>query len=73
MKRDGSNKSFWQTVEEQNFSTDFSDLEFDTIIVGAGITGVTLAKELQDRGLKCLLLDKLNGPAVSGLSSVDTY
>lgn len=60
MKRDGSNKSFWQTVEEQNFSTDFSDLEFDTIIVGAGITGVTLAKELQDRGLKCLLLDKEN-------------
>lgn len=60
MKRDGSNMSFWQTVEEQDFSTDFSDLEFDTIIVGAGITGVTLAKELQDRGLKCLLLDKEN-------------
>lgn len=60
MKRDGNNKSFWQIVEGQNFSTDFSDLEFDTIIIGAGITGVTLAKELQDRGLKCLLLDKEN-------------
>lgn len=60
MKRDGSNNSFWQTIDGQNFPTDFSDLEFDTIIVGAGITGVTLAKELQDRGFKCLLLDKEN-------------
>ncbi|RKO69661.1 FAD-dependent oxidoreductase [Sphingobacterium puteale] len=60
MKRDGSNNSFWQTIDGQNFPTDFSDLEFDTIIVGAGITGVTLAKELQDTGFKCLLLDKEN-------------
>ncbi|OOG19032.1 hypothetical protein BWD42_03510 [Sphingobacterium sp. CZ-UAM] len=60
MKRDGRNKSFWQTLEGQNFSTDFTDLVFDTIIVGAGITGVTLAKKLQDSGVKCLLLDKEN-------------
>ncbi|MFC3354933.1 FAD-dependent oxidoreductase [Sphingobacterium zeae] len=60
MTRDGINRSFWQSAESPNLSSDFIDLAFDTIIVGAGITGVTLAKELQDRGIKCLLLDKEN-------------
>ncbi|MGJ1316033.1 FAD-dependent oxidoreductase, partial [Sphingobacterium multivorum] len=60
MKRDGTNKSFWQDVDIENFSTDPAILDFHTIVVGAGITGVTLAKELQNRGIKCLLLDKEN-------------
>lgn len=60
MTRDGINRSFWQSDESPNFSSDSIDLTFDTIIVGAGITGVTLAKELQHRGIKCLLLDKEN-------------
>lgn len=60
MKRDGNNKSFWQTTDSQNFSTDLIDVTFDTIVVGAGITGITLVKELQNRGIKCLLLDKEN-------------
>jgi len=60
MTRDGINRSFWQSAESPNLSSDFIDLAFDTIIVGAGITGVTLAKELQNRGIKCLLLDKEN-------------
>lgn len=58
MTRDGFNRSFWQSKEDVKFSTDSDDLAFDTIIVGAGITGITLAKELQNRGVKCLLLDK---------------
>ena len=60
MNRDGTNKSFWQDVDIENFSTDPAILDFHTIVVGAGITGVTLAKELQNRGIKCLLLDKEN-------------
>lgn len=60
MTRDGFNRSFWQSKEDIKFSTDSDDLAFDTIIVGAGITGITLAKELQNRGVKCLLLDKKN-------------
>jgi len=60
MTRDGINRSFWQSAESRNLSSEFIDLTFDTIIVGAGITGVTLAKELQNRGIKCLLLDKEN-------------
>jgi heterodisulfide reductase subunit A-like polyferredoxin len=60
MTPDGFYRSFWQSKQDIKFSTDSDDLAFDTIIVGAGITGITLAKELQNRGVKCLLLDKKN-------------
>lgn len=61
MIRDGNNKSFWQSTEKiEDFGTDFKELTFHTIVVGAGITGVTLAKELQNRGISCLLIDKKN-------------
>ncbi|WP_313265485.1 hypothetical protein [Sphingobacterium sp.] len=41
MTRDGINTSFWQSAESLDLSSDFIDLTFGTIIVGAGITGVT--------------------------------
>lgn len=60
MNRDGNNKSFWQyNIEKEKLQT-YTETEFDTIIIGAGITGVTLAKELQNRGRSCLLIEKEN-------------
>lgn len=60
MKRDGKNISFWETKAETVQIKKHSDTHYDTIIVGAGITGVTLAKELQNRGLNCLIIEKEN-------------
>ncbi|MEN4761646.1 FAD-dependent oxidoreductase [Chryseobacterium sp. C39-AII1] len=60
MNRDGNNKSLWQYNIEQEALQSYTATDFDTIIVGAGITGVTLAKELQNRGRNCLLIEKEN-------------
>lgn len=63
MNRDGNTTSFWQSitsVENNRSAKEFAPQHFDTIIVGGGITGVTLAKELQNRGQNCLLLEKDN-------------
>lgn len=60
MNRDGNNKSFWESKAEKEQLQTYTKTDFDTIIVGAGITGVTLAKELQNRGRSCLLIEKEN-------------
>lgn len=63
MNRDGNKTSFWQltkTADTDHSIKEHSAQHFDAIIVGAGITGVTLAKELQNRGKKCLILEKAN-------------
>lgn len=33
-------------------------MAFDYLIVGAGLTGATLARELTDGGKRCLVVDK---------------
>lgn len=58
MKRDGDHISFWQDHQYQNENKKPIVNDFDTIIVGAGITGLTLAVELQKRGQKCLILEQ---------------
>ncbi|MDQ8143318.1 FAD-dependent oxidoreductase [Chryseobacterium sp. CFS15] len=60
MKRDGKNVSFWESQAQQEVIQNYNETHFETIIVGAGITGVTLAKELQNRGHNCLLIEKEN-------------
>lgn len=60
MRRDGLNKSFWETSANTNLQSTAKSTDYDTIIVGAGITGVTLAKELQNRGRSCLIIEKEN-------------
>ncbi len=60
MNRDGKNQSFWENQSQHEKLKNYSHTDFDTIIVGAGITGVTLAKELQNRGRQCLLIEKEN-------------
>jgi glycine/D-amino acid oxidase-like deaminating enzyme/nitrite reductase/ring-hydroxylating ferredoxin subunit len=58
MNRDGKLKSLWQQVEaytpkpEPNHHQDF-----DVIIIGAGITGLSTALRLQQRGLKCIIAE----------------
>ena len=34
--------------------------QMDYLIVGAGLTGATLARELTDAGKRCLVIDKRN-------------
>jgi glycine/D-amino acid oxidase-like deaminating enzyme/nitrite reductase/ring-hydroxylating ferredoxin subunit len=60
MKRDGKNMSFWISDAEKEQLKKLDQTDYDTIIVGAGITGITLAKELQNRGRSCLLIEKEN-------------
>ncbi|MBW7674323.1 FAD-dependent oxidoreductase [Chryseobacterium chendengshani] len=60
MNRDGNNKSFWESTINNDLPKSQVNTDYDTIIVGAGITGVTLAKELQSRGRSCLLIEKEN-------------
>lgn len=60
MRRDGLNKSFWETSAETVIQSKADTTDYDTIIVGAGITGITLAKELQNRGRSCLIIEKEN-------------
>jgi glycine/D-amino acid oxidase-like deaminating enzyme/nitrite reductase/ring-hydroxylating ferredoxin subunit len=60
--RDGARSSLWQTTTEQ-YRVDeknLADREYDVIIVGGGITGVTTADLLLREGYRCLLLEARN-------------
>jgi len=70
MKRDGHLKSFWQDAGYQHQNTPPPTNDFDTIIVGAGLSGISIAMELQKRGKKCLVLEK--NDIASGTSSGTT-
>jgi glycine/D-amino acid oxidase-like deaminating enzyme/nitrite reductase/ring-hydroxylating ferredoxin subunit len=59
MKRDGATISIWQdTIADYKTNNNFeADKQYDVVIVGAGITGVTTALSLQNTGLSCLLIE----------------
>ncbi|MBO9204354.1 MULTISPECIES: FAD-dependent oxidoreductase [Niastella] len=58
IKRDGALPSLWQqTVNPLDISNTAPDTKYDVIIVGAGITGISLAHRLQSAGLQCLVLE----------------
>lgn len=57
MNRSGKNRSFWECRANYSFGA-VQDKIYDVIIVGAGITGITLAHELQKKRKRCLLIDK---------------
>lgn len=62
IRRDGQNKSLWQNSavkENANGNIDPSII-YDTLIVGAGITGMTTALLLQKAGRKCVIADAHN-------------
>ena len=56
--RDGANTSIWETVAiNSDGQTPLPDQVYDVIIIGAGITGVTTALQLQQQGKRCLLVE----------------
>jgi glycine/D-amino acid oxidase-like deaminating enzyme/nitrite reductase/ring-hydroxylating ferredoxin subunit len=58
MKRDGHLSSLWQTVATDFPVNEFSPGEvYDVLIVGAGITGITTALELQKSGKRCVIAE----------------
>ena len=62
MKRDGSLKSVWQdsVSNYQPVNTWEKDKEYDVLIVGAGITGLTTALLLQAGGKTCIIAEAQN-------------
>ncbi|MBW8360070.1 MAG: FAD-dependent oxidoreductase [Weeksellaceae bacterium] len=60
MKRDGINNSIWVNSVYLHQNPDGDHGIYDAIIVGGGITGLTLALELQIRGQQCLVLEQRN-------------
>jgi len=61
-KRDGEHISAWQNIEVLATATDENNVEesCDTLIVGAGITGLTTGLLLQQRGQRCIIVDAQN-------------
>jgi glycerol-3-phosphate dehydrogenase len=59
MKRDGFKISLWQDkMPDYNSRTNtLTTTDFDVVIVGGGVTGITTALQLQKAGLKCTVLE----------------
>ncbi|HZB13217.1 MAG TPA: FAD-binding oxidoreductase, partial [Chryseolinea sp.] len=57
--RDGNRFSLWQESANSYVprSNQFNNTVFDVAIVGGGITGITLALQLQKAGKKCVVLE----------------
>ena len=60
MKRDGQNRSLWQNVQTPETLTTNSNSQYDVIIAGAGITGITAGYLLQKMGKNCLIIEAEN-------------
>lgn len=61
MKRDGKLESLWQSeIELFGHEIRSKEIEFDVVIAGAGITGVTTALMLQKEGMKCVIAEASN-------------
>lgn len=61
MNRDGANKSIWQTVKETNSTNALTSQKvFDVVVIGAGITGLSTAINLQEMGKDCIVIEAAN-------------
>ncbi|MCC6287424.1 MAG: FAD-dependent oxidoreductase [Chitinophagaceae bacterium] len=60
--RDGFTTSIWQSTSEpyQSLHTGTLKKEFDIIIAGGGITGISTGLLLQKAGMRCLLIEARN-------------
>lgn len=62
--------SLWQKVPSPSLHAGGGDRSFDTIVVGAGITGLTTALHLKLRGQRVLVLEQSRvGAGTTGMSS----
>lgn len=58
MKRDGNLESLWQQETGIHHGGAYSrGKEYDVLIVGGGITGLTTALELQQNGMNCIIAE----------------
>jgi heterodisulfide reductase subunit A-like polyferredoxin len=56
MKRDGACTSLWQDGMPDYISKNqLTNKEYDVLIVGGGVTGITTALQLQKSGLQCVV------------------
>ena len=62
MNRDGNTKSIWQDgIEEyQSKNQWYKNETYDVLIIGGGITGLSTALVLQEKGMKCILAEGHN-------------
>src|SRR5437868_14745494 len=62
MKRDGFKTSLWQDKMPDYISKTktLDNKNFDVMIVGGGVTGITTALQLQKSGLQCLVAEAQN-------------
>jgi glycine/D-amino acid oxidase-like deaminating enzyme/nitrite reductase/ring-hydroxylating ferredoxin subunit len=61
ISRDGARTSLWQnTVNEYTPAVTAPTRKYDVAIAGGGITGITLALQLQQHGLRCIVLEAQN-------------
>ena len=60
MKRDGENTSLWQDVQMPTSIQNKSVIQYDVVIAGAGITGITAGYLLQKSGKSCLIIEAEN-------------
>ncbi len=62
MNRDGQQKSIWQETapHHQPVNSWSRETTYDSLIIGAGITGLTTALLLQEGGLKCVIAEAHN-------------
>lgn len=60
MNRDGVRKSIWQAEIKKNSPAINIENTYDVAIIGAGITGVSTAYQLQKSGKNCVLIEAEN-------------
>jgi len=59
IERDGANVSLWQNTSAAYIPTGQIDISknYDAVIAGGGITGISTALQLQQAGLRCIVLE----------------
>lgn len=57
MNRDGAMTSLWQQTSEYKTNKAGIKDEYDVLIVGGGITGLSTALRLQENGLQCIIAE----------------
>ncbi len=62
MKRDGQLESIWRSEVKKHYGQEnfAPGAQFDVVVAGAGITGITSALLLQKKGMKCILVEATN-------------